>query len=460
MSTLARARRRVTFPLKLWAVVARKFPRNTNQFGGRWGEVYYRTNKIKFSRDLQFREFSAAEAPNYLTSRLWRRMAKNSFFSPREERNPPPCQPQLPRTLRRCGGGSHQINSSRRRRGSCSTSTTSSCSRRTSRGRRMPGRNASDGPRWTLPPSSSASSRAKWAQGGSEELPPASTCRTPWTRPSVHGAALLVMHPAHRPVQLRPLTSPRRQTSAAARHPPPAPLSVDSWNCSYGLPPPAGHSGPAPFVPYDEGNSWKVWRQNFGNYETAAEIVLKPIYRQRATLWINLRYEYKKPAQIVENHQNPILIETLHLLLNHLKSYKKKNMQKRHKNFKSEQAKDQTINEFNCKFENLADSLIRNRFSNGIADKNVEKKLLKYSELTLAKAIGVATAEEVSDIQIIAFSKHGIDHKKSGSIRICSDPRKLNKALIDEQFQIPSPEEIIHQMTKAKFVDIILGQII
>ncbi|UYV72806.1 IKK1 [Cordylochernes scorpioides] len=133
---------------------------NSNLLGFRWGEVSHRTNKIKFGRELQFREFSAAEAPNHLTSRQWRRMADNSYFSPGEECKPPPCQLQLPRTLRRCGGGSHHMNYSRWRRGSCSTSATSSCSRRPRRGRRKPGRNASDGPRWPRPPSSSASSRA------------------------------------------------------------------------------------------------------------------------------------------------------------------------------------------------------------------------------------------------------------------------------------------------------------
>ncbi|UYV72800.1 hypothetical protein LAZ67_10000786 [Cordylochernes scorpioides] len=186
---------------------------STNLLGARWGEVYHPTNKIKFGRELQFRGFSAAEAPNHSTTRPWRRMAENSFFSPGEECNPPPCQPLLPRTLRRCGGGA-------------TTLTLQDGGEEAAA--HLPPAAAAGGPGEDGESQDETPATGQNGLGGSEELPPATNCRTPWARPSVHGAALLASHPARRPVQLRPRTSPHRQVSAAVRHPPPAPLSVDS----------------------------------------------------------------------------------------------------------------------------------------------------------------------------------------------------------------------------------------
>ena len=41
--------------------------------------------------------------------------------------------------------------------------------------------------------------------------------------------------------------------------------------------------------------------------------------------------------------------------------------------------------------------------------------------------------------------------KKSGDIRICIDPRPLNKALKRELYQIPTIEEALPKLSKAKY---------
>ncbi|UYV77464.1 K02A2.6-like [Cordylochernes scorpioides] len=45
--------------------------------------------------------------------------------------------------------------------------------------------------------------------------------------------------------------------------------------------------------------------------------------------------------------------------------------------------------------------------------------------------------------------------KKSGQIRICLDPRKLNQALVRRHFQTPAPSELLHQIPKADYYTVL-----
>ena len=64
-------------------------------------------------------------------------------------------------------------------------------------------------------------------------------------------------------------------------------------------------------------------------------------------------------------------------------------------------------------------------------------------ELKRLEALGViAKVQEptpwVSQIVLV--------HKKSGSLRICTDPRELNKALVRERFTLPILEDKLHEL--------------
>ena len=44
-----------------------------------------------------------------------------------------------------------------------------------------------------------------------------------------------------------------------------------------------------------------------------------------------------------------------------------------------------------------------------------------------------------------------VNEKRSGKLRICIDPRDLNKALLREHYQLPTQQEITSRLTNAKF---------
>ena len=44
-----------------------------------------------------------------------------------------------------------------------------------------------------------------------------------------------------------------------------------------------------------------------------------------------------------------------------------------------------------------------------------------------------------------------IAEKSSGSIRVCLDPKQLNKAIKRHYYQLPTPEEIFSQMAGSKY---------
>ena len=43
-----------------------------------------------------------------------------------------------------------------------------------------------------------------------------------------------------------------------------------------------------------------------------------------------------------------------------------------------------------------------------------------------------------------------VTKKKSGDLRICLDPKELNKALLRERFQIPILDDVLHELGQSK----------
>ncbi|UYV72625.1 hypothetical protein LAZ67_10000094 [Cordylochernes scorpioides] len=56
---------------------------------------------------------------------------------------------------------------------------------------------------------------------------------------------------------------------------------------------------------------------------------------------------------------------------------------------------------------------------------------------------------------IRVVSSYGRCEKKSGQIRICLDPRKLNEALVGRHFQTPAPAELLHEIPKSKYFTVL-----
>ena len=74
-----------------------------------------------------------------------------------------------------------------------------------------------------------------------------------------------------------------------------------------------------------------------------------------------------------------------------------------------------------CEFENLQDSLIRDRIVCGIDDKNIRERLLRDNNLTLDRATAIVKASETSKSQV-----HELDGKNIDAIRKQNSHHKQN----------------------------------
>ncbi|UYV79663.1 K02A2.6-like, partial [Cordylochernes scorpioides] len=110
---------------------------------------------------------------------------------------------------------------------------------------------------------------------------------------------------------------------------------------------------PAEFVPYNGEKKWETWREAFEIFSIAADLESMPLEGQGITEFVT---ELKQLAQ-------------------------------------------------ECEFEELAESLIRDRFIIGMIDQEVKKKLLEDPQLTLPKAISVATIAESVCLQIASWEE-------------------------------------------------------
>ncbi|UYV69820.1 K02A2.6-like [Cordylochernes scorpioides] len=173
---------------------------------------------------------------------------------------------------------------------------------------------------------------------------------------------------------------------------------------------------PAEFVPYNGEKKWETWREAFEIFSIAADLESMPLVRQRAILKHIIgekTMSIYKTFRVTENEAYPSIKEMLDMLSKHFKPFKNI-IQIRNKFFTSVQKEGQGITEFvtelkqlalECEFEELAESLIRDRFIIGMIDQEVKKKLLEDPQLTLPKAISVATIAESVCLQIASWEE-------------------------------------------------------
>ncbi|UYV62655.1 K02A2.6-like, partial [Cordylochernes scorpioides] len=173
---------------------------------------------------------------------------------------------------------------------------------------------------------------------------------------------------------------------------------------------------PAEFVPYNGEKKWETWREAFEIFSIAADLESMPLVRQRPILKHILgekTVSIYKTFRVTENEAYPSIKEMLDMLSKHFKPFKNI-IQIRNKFFTSVQKEGQGIIEFvtelkqlaqECEFEELAESLIRDRFIIGMIVQEVKKKLLEEPQLTLPKEISVATIAESVCVQIASWEE-------------------------------------------------------
>ncbi|UYV74667.1 hypothetical protein LAZ67_12000456 [Cordylochernes scorpioides] len=133
-----------------------------------------------------------------------------------------------------------------------------------------------------------------------------------------------------------------------------------------------GIKPPAEFVSYSNEKKWETWRESFEIFAIAVNLESMPLVRQRAILK-HIAGEKKvmiyKTFHISENDTYPNVKEMLDMLTNHFKPFKN-TIQRRNAFFTCVQKEKQGIMEFvtelkhlaqECEFENLTESLIRDR---------------------------------------------------------------------------------------------------
>ncbi|UYV80283.1 K02A2.6-like [Cordylochernes scorpioides] len=183
-----------------------------------------------------------------------------------------------------------------------------------------------------------------------------------------------------------------------------------------------GIKPPAEFVPYSNEKKWETWRESFEIFAIAVNLESMPLVRQRAILK-HIAGEKTvmiyKTFHISENDTYPNVKEMLDMLTNHFKPFKN-TIQRRNAFFTCVQKERQGIMEFvtelkhlaqECEFENLTESLIRDRLIIGILDREVKRKLLEDPQLTLPRAISIAVISESTCSQVASLNEQKMIEK-------------------------------------------------
>ncbi|UYV61752.1 K02A2.6-like [Cordylochernes scorpioides] len=183
-----------------------------------------------------------------------------------------------------------------------------------------------------------------------------------------------------------------------------------------------GIKPPAEFVPYSNEKKWETWRESFEIFAIAVNLESMPLVRQRAILK-HIAGEKTvmiyKTFHISENDTYPNVKEMLDMLTDHFKPFKN-TIQRRNAFFTCVQKERQGIMEFvtelkhlaqECEFENLTESLIRDRLIIGILDREVKIKLLEDPQLTLPRAISIAVISESTCSQVASLNEQKMIEK-------------------------------------------------
>ncbi|UYV81977.1 K02A2.6-like [Cordylochernes scorpioides] len=213
------------------------------------------------------------------------------------------------------------------------------------------------------------------------------------------------------------------------------------------LPPPSAFT-----IDQNDPNKWPKWRKKFENYIIASDLDSKTIQQQRAILLhiigdsaleiyntfgfeenaqsstIKDIYIYKnecmdreKKVHFIERFVRQTFTRVRPLVLDKYDQYFrpfKNTIYKRYIFFTCEQKLNQTFDDFvteikskaeDCEFENIKDSLIRDRIVLGCRDTTLREKYLQNPDLTLSLAINQGQAAEASQKQLRNIEKDSID---------------------------------------------------
>ncbi|XP_069103751.1 uncharacterized protein [Argopecten irradians] len=217
-----------------------------------------------------------------------------------------------------------------------------------------------------------------------------------------------------------------------------------------------------------EGNlseNWKEWVQGFELYMTASGIEEKSGKVQVATFLhvagIEARRVYNT-FTIPEGDK-----EKLDVLKTKFYEYcePRKNLTYlRHLFFTRSQGVNKTIDSFvtdlknkakNCDFNELTDSLIRDRIVCGIRDEGTRVRLLRETDLPLTKAVDFCRAQEISSAQVSMLKNPQADEASVHTVHKQSGPRRKrygNKKTKQPQHQ-PNNKQPQARQNKLLLVD-------
>ena len=101
-----------------------------------------------------------------------------------------------------------------------------------------------------------------------------------------------------------------------------------------------------------------------------------------------------------------------------------------------------------CEFENLKESLIRDRVVIGVKSKRMTQRLLRTENLTLAKAIEIVRSEDAANTQCAKMADHDKpQHAKA--VRLKHAAQRKKHAPIHSVTRIQRPNQNLINMTKA-----------
>lgn len=191
-----------------------------------------------------------------------------------------------------------------------------------------------------------------------------------------------------------------------------------------------------------EGNvkeNWNRWRQRFENYLIATDLKSKAEERQVAILLhvigdeavkafesFDLTVDEKKKIAVVykafENYCAPKTNETVERHIFFMRS------QSDGESFSSYFAELKRLSA-SCGFNDLRDSLIKDKIVCGIKDSNLRTKLLREDQLTLKRCVEICQASELSELQVKTVE----NESKINAIKYREDKQKVREKNIREK---------------------------
>ncbi|UYV60109.1 K02A2.6-like [Cordylochernes scorpioides] len=181
------------------------------------------------------------------------------------------------------------------------------------------------------------------------------------------------------------------------------------------LPPPSAFT-----IDQNDPNKWSKWRKKFENYIIASDLDSKTIQQQRAILLHIIgdsALEIYNTFGFEETAQSPTIKDILDKYDQYFRPFKNA-IYRRYIFFTCAQKLNQTFDDFvteikskaeDCEFENIKDSLIRDRIVLGCRDTTLREKYLQNPDLTLSLAINQGQAAEASQKQLRNIEKDSID---------------------------------------------------